>query len=104
MVVWNPAPQPSRFLKFPLVENFLYVLQGLCRGLTHGQKIGVTYFEPQFKTKDVSSVDKREANVASHKSPVVVISSDANPTYVENNNGSLEESSKTEMDNQSAEQ
>ncbi|XP_056696051.1 alpha-mannosidase I MNS4 isoform X2 [Spinacia oleracea] len=80
------------------------LVKGLCRGLTHGQKIGVTYFEPQFKTKDVSSVDKREANVASHKSPVVVISSDANPTYVENNNGSLEESSKTEMDNQSAEQ
>lgn len=79
------------------------LVKGLCRGLTHGQKIGVSYFKSQVKIREGSSMTKREA---SPKSNVVVVASDTthvSPTYMENN-GSLEESNNSEVENQSPEQ
>uniref|UniRef100_A0A803MN72 alpha-1,2-Mannosidase n=1 Tax=Chenopodium quinoa TaxID=63459 RepID=A0A803MN72_CHEQI len=72
---------------------------GFCRGLNHGQKIGVSFVKPQFKAQEVVSVDNRVANTASSKSNIVVSS----PAYTESN-GSLEESSKSEMGNPSPQQ
>ncbi|XP_021738294.1 alpha-mannosidase I MNS4-like isoform X1 [Chenopodium quinoa] len=75
------------------------LVKGFCRGLNHGQKIGVSFVKPQFKAQEVVSVDNRVANTASSKSNIVVSS----PAYTESN-GSLEESSKSEMGNPSPQQ
>ena len=73
----------------------MYSLQGVCPGLTHEQKIGVSYYKPQYETQETSSVNKRPA---SPKTNVVVITPDANPPDLVND-GSLEESNKTETGN-----
>lgn len=75
----------------------MYSLQGVCPGLTHEQKIGVSYYKPQYETHETGSVNKRPA---SPKTNVVVITPDANPPDLVNN-GSLEESNKTETGNPS---
>ncbi|XP_048497511.1 alpha-mannosidase I MNS4 isoform X2 [Beta vulgaris subsp. vulgaris] len=74
-------------------------VKGTCPGLSHGQKIGVSYFKPQ-KTQEVVSVNRREASL---KSKVVVIASDTSSTDMVND-GTPKESSKNERGNQSPEQ
>ncbi|KAH9603328.1 hypothetical protein KSS87_012079 [Heliosperma pusillum] len=72
------------------------LVKGFCPGLTHGQKFGISYLEPQHKSQDVGSTKQQAGSRGSNEATV---SSHVNPVHVEpltkNENSSAEQSSES---------
>ncbi|XP_074304324.1 alpha-mannosidase I MNS4 isoform X2 [Silene latifolia] len=72
------------------------LVTGFCPGLAHGQKFGISYFEPQHKSQDVGSTKQQAGSRGSND---VMVSSHVNPVHVEpltkNDDSSAEKSSES---------
>ena len=73
----------------------LFCLQGVCPGLTHGQKFGISYISPSHRAHEDDSRDQGEqANAESHS--IVVVqnqNTDDSPSEDKNYHERLVESS-----------
>lgn len=83
---------------FMFCRDFTYkknVLQGFCPGLSHGQKLGISYVASIDTTHQYESANKREPTVLQSHSMVVVPSpsSDNSPPDNDNNHDNFQESS-----------
>ncbi|KAK9664648.1 hypothetical protein RND81_14G058300 [Saponaria officinalis] len=74
------------------------LVKGVCPGLTHGQKFGISYVEPQYKTQDTSST-KQQADYPGNTE--MAVSSDVNSVTENDNYSSGEQSSENGKSDQS---
>lgn len=68
-------------LFYHLLRLVLYVQQGLCPGLTHGQKFGISYVASTgTTTPEAESSSEKETTVVQSHSLVLLSDSSANPS------------------------